>query len=81
MSYRTIIDLPSATTTSSGLTVRAEQDFNHYETGIKVSDEELATIPLKRHESHGDWNYTVAQSDSRGALSLQSLLSYRSIVR
>ncbi len=45
MSYRTIIELTSATTTSSGLTVRAEQDFNHYETGIKVSDEELATIP------------------------------------
>ncbi len=65
VSYRTIIELISATTTASGLTIRAEQDLNHYETGIKVSDEELAAIPLKRHEFHGDWNYTIAQSDPR----------------
>jgi len=25
-----------------------------------VSDAELATVPLKRHEFHGDWNYTIA---------------------
>ena len=65
VSYRTIIELISATTTASGLSIRAEQDLNHYETGTKVSDEELANIPLKRHEFHGDWNYTIAQSDSR----------------
>ena len=34
-------------------------------TVAKVSDQELANIPLKRHEFHGDWNYTIAQSDSR----------------
>jgi hypothetical protein len=65
VSYRTIIELISATITASGLSIRAEQDLNHYETGTKVSDEELANIPLKRHEFHGDWNYTIAQSDSR----------------
>ncbi|HEX9375229.1 MAG TPA: hypothetical protein VGB19_03175, partial [Actinomycetota bacterium] len=27
--------------------------------GVKVSDEELASLPLVRHEFHGDWNYTV----------------------
>ena len=26
---------------------------------------ELATVPLDRHQFHGDWNYTIAQSDSR----------------
>lgn len=65
VSYRTIIELISATTTSSGLTIRAEQDLNHYETGTKVSNEELAAIPLNRHEFHGDWNYSIAQSDPR----------------
>jgi transposase len=65
VSYRTIIELISATTTTSGLTIRAEEDLNHYETGTKVSDADLAAIPLARHEFHGDWNYTIAPSNSR----------------
>ena len=64
-SYRTIIELISATTTATGLTIRAEADTNRYETGVKVSDEELATVPLTRHDFHGDWNYTIAHSNSR----------------
>ena len=64
-SYRTIIELISATTTATGLTIRAEADTNHYETGTKVTDKELAAIPLERHDFHGDWNYTIAQSNSR----------------
>jgi hypothetical protein len=60
VSYRTIIELISATTTASGLTIRAEQDRNFYQTGIKVSDAQLAAVPLTRHEFHGDWNYTIA---------------------
>ena len=59
MSYRTIVELIAATTTTTGLTIRAEHDLNSYEKGIKVSDAALATIPLIRHEFHGDWNYTV----------------------
>jgi hypothetical protein len=65
VSYRTIIELISATTTGSGLTIRAEEDRNFYKTGTKISDAELAAVPLTRHEFHGDWNYTIAQSDSR----------------
>jgi len=61
VSYRTIIELISATTTAKGLTIRAEEDLNYYETGTKVSDEELAAVPLLRHKFHGDWNYTIAQ--------------------
>jgi transposase len=65
VSYRTIIELISATTTSKGLTIRAEEDFNYYATGTKVTNRELAAVPLMRHKFHGDWNYTIAQSDSR----------------
>ena len=60
VSYRTIIELISATTTKKGLKIRAEPDLNRYETGVKVSDAELAAVPLRRHEFHGDWNYTIA---------------------
>jgi hypothetical protein len=24
-----------------------------------VRDQELAAVPLTRHESHGEWNYTI----------------------
>lgn len=65
VSYRAIIELISATTTKKGLTIRAEADANHYETGVKVTDAELAAVPITRHEFHGDWNYTIAQSNSR----------------
>jgi hypothetical protein len=27
--------------------------------GVKVSDEELAAVPLVRHAFHGEWNYTL----------------------
>src|ERR1035441_10317930 len=33
VSYRTIIELISAMTTAKGLTIRAEEDLNYYETG------------------------------------------------
>ena len=31
-------------------------DENAYATGIKVADEELAAIALKRNAFHGEWN-------------------------
>ena len=30
------------------------------ETGIKVTDDELATVRLKKDTFHGDWNYTIS---------------------
>ena len=67
VSYRTIVELISATKTK-GLRVHAEHDTQTYETGIKISDAELAAVPLHAHEWHGDWNYTIvptAQSNER----------------
>ena len=60
VSYRTVIEMISATTTKSRLRVRADRDWNWYETGVKISDAELAAVPLTPHRWHGDWNYTVA---------------------
>jgi hypothetical protein len=58
-SHQTIVELISNTTTKTGLVVRAALDEYHYETGIKVSDEELAKVKLKPSDFHGDWNYTI----------------------
>jgi transposase len=65
VSYRTIIELISATTTTTGLSIQARQDPNQYRTGTKVTDAELAAVPLTRHEFHGDWNYTIAHANFR----------------
>ena len=59
-SYRVVVELIAGTTTRSGLKVGADFDEGYYPTGIKVSDEELAAIPLEPHPWHGDWNYTLA---------------------
>lgn len=61
-SYQTVINLISATTTSTGLKVYAQLDENAYPTKIKVTDTELAAVNLERHSFHGNWNYTVHPS-------------------
>ena len=61
-SYRTIVELIAATTTEKGLRIRAEHDKKGSRTKVKVSDAELAAVPLRRHEFHGDWNYTITPS-------------------
>ena len=61
-SYRTIVQLIAATTTDTGLKVRAELDENKYPKGVKVSDAQLAAVNLARHSFHGDWNYTISPS-------------------
>jgi hypothetical protein len=59
VSYRVIVDLISATTTKTGLTVRCSLDTNLYPKGIAVSDEEMASLNIKRDEFHGEWNYSI----------------------
>jgi integrase len=46
VSHQVIVDLIGATTTRTGLGVRAELDRGAYPTGVKVSDAELAAVPL-----------------------------------
>lgn len=60
VSHQAIVNLIASTTTRAGLTVKAALDSNHYETKIKITDEELSLLKLKRDEFHGDWNYTLS---------------------
>jgi hypothetical protein len=39
--------------------VRAALDEAKYETGITVTDEQLARLNLKPAQFHGEWNYTI----------------------
>ncbi len=56
---RTIIELISNTTTTTGLKVHADHDPNWYPTGTKISDREFNALPLHPHDFHGEWNYTT----------------------
>ena len=58
-SLQVIIDLISATTTSTGLKVYARLDPRDYEKGIKISDAELAAVNIVGDAFHPDWNYTI----------------------
>ncbi|MFE9812271.1 ISAzo13 family transposase [Streptomyces sp. NPDC005548] len=58
-SHEVILESIAATTTRTGLRVKAELDTNTYPTGIGVGDAEMAALPLTRHAFHGDWNYAL----------------------
>jgi hypothetical protein len=58
-SHEVIVDLIAATTTRTGLKVKARLDQTYYPRGIKITDKQLTAVPLRRHDFHGEWNYTV----------------------
>lgn len=60
VSHEVIVNLIAATTTRNGLKVRAQLDTTPYPKGIKISDDEFASIRLARDDFHGEWNYTIA---------------------
>jgi hypothetical protein len=68
-SHEVIINTIAATTTSTGLTVTAELDTGSYPTGLKITDRQMKTLEktqLRRHDFHGDWNYTIHPSNTSG---------------
>jgi hypothetical protein len=54
-----VVESIGATTTEAGLEVHAWLDESLYETGRKVSDEDLAGCHIKRDAYHGEWNYEI----------------------
>ena len=59
-SYEVIVNLIANTTTNAGLTIEAALDTSNYPTGIKVTDEQMSGLNLRKHDFHGsDWNYTL----------------------
>lgn len=60
VSHEVIVNLIAHTTSEAGLRVEAALDPTPYETGKKVSDEELAQVNLYPADFHGnDWNYVI----------------------
>ena len=59
ISHQAIVNLIAATTTRTGLLVKAALDTHAYDLAIKVTDEDLARVRITPHDFHGDWNYTI----------------------
>ena len=72
-SHEVVVQTIAATTTRTGLRVKAMLDEGTYPTGLRITDRqmhELLRRHITRHEFHGDWNYDVhpAADDDHEAL-------------
>lgn len=59
ISHEVVVNLIANTTTQQGLTIQAALDTGRYPTGIRVTDQELGQVKLKKAKFHGEWNYTI----------------------
>jgi len=59
INLETVVKLISNTTTKTGLKVDCRIDEQSYQTGIKVSDEEMENIDLTPLGEFGQWNYKI----------------------
>ena len=62
--HQVILDLIASTTTTTGLTVQCVLDTSEYPIGIKYTKADVEALPLRRHEFHGEWNYTLTTPDT-----------------
>jgi hypothetical protein len=66
-SHEVAVNLITATTTRTGLSVHAERDTDTYPRGIKIPDREMKILVAQHvtpHTWHGDWNYTITPTDT-----------------
>lgn len=59
VSLEVIVNLIANTKTEKGLKIKAKEDKKNYAKGIKITDEEMEKIKLKRNTFRGKWNYTI----------------------
>ena len=64
VNYETVVNLIGATKTRTGLRVKAILDTRTYPKGIKVEDDAMREVRLRRHKLHPQWNYTINQRSS-----------------
>ena len=59
VSHEVIVNLIAATTTRTGLRVQSALDTNTYASGIRISNEQMEELSIRRDTFHGEWNYTI----------------------
>ena len=64
-SYPTILRLIRGTKTQTGLRVTCRLVTRGYETGRKISDEQMQQLSLEKHLTLPQWNYTLRPRENR----------------
>ena len=59
LTYKVIVQLIAATTTSSGLTLACAIDASQYPKGGKVSKAQFDALKIRYDAFHPDWNYSI----------------------
>jgi transposase len=59
LSRAAIVNLISATKTTTGLIVRCQLDTRRYPEGRQITDQQMKEINLRPNPFHGEWNYTI----------------------
>ena len=63
INIETVIQLIGSTTTTTGLKIVCVKDDTVYKIGIKVSDEDFATINIKEAKILPTWNYVISPNN------------------
>ena len=58
-SLEIVVNLIGSTKTNEGLEVHAWLDEGEYKKGLKISDDQMTDVHIKRNKFHGEWNYEV----------------------
>ncbi|MBI3645102.1 MAG: ISAzo13 family transposase [Acidobacteriales bacterium] len=68
VSFETVVNMISATKTKRGLRVKAVLDKRKYETGVKISDQQMKELNLQPHQQNPEWNYSILpRSNEQGS--------------
>jgi hypothetical protein len=60
ISHEVVVNLIASTTNKNGLKISCELDKNKYETGLKITDEEINSLNMQFHEVNSKYNYTIS---------------------
>ena len=66
-SHEVVVQTIATTRTRGGLRVEAALDTGDYPTGVAISKERMAALPLEPHATHGAWNYTLHPQRASGS--------------
>ncbi len=63
--YPTVVRLIGQTRTQTGLTVKCSLVTKFYPSGIKITDQDMDQLNLRKHTVLPDWNYTLRPHNNR----------------
>jgi len=63
--YETVVRLIAGTKTVTGLKVTCTLDHRKYQTGRKITNQEMSAIRIEKEAFHGEWNYTILPRKKR----------------